>query len=198
MLLTLPAAVAMLIIPVPIISTIFERGEFNAESTRQTAAALAGFAVGLPGYVLVRVLQPGYFAREDTKRPMIMALITVAVNIACSLALFPFFGHVGIAIATAISAWVNVALLVRGLRGFWKPDSQTLLRLPRMLLAALLMGVALWGIHHLSASWFEEGTLMRILGLGMLIITGTTVYFTAAIVLKATSLQAIKAGFTGR
>jgi putative peptidoglycan lipid II flippase len=198
MLLTLPAAVAMLVIPVPIISTIFERGEFNAESTRQTAAALAGFAVGLPGYVLVRVLQPGYFAREDTKRPMIMALITVAVNIACSLALFPFFGHVGIAIATAISAWVNVALLVRGLRGFWKPDSKTLLRLPRMLLSALLMGAALWGIHHLSASWFEEGTLMRVLGLGMLIITGTTVYFTAAIVLKATSLQAIKAGFTGR
>ncbi len=198
MLLTLPAAVAMLVIPVPIISTIFERGEFNAVSTRQTAAALAGFAVGLPGYVLVRVLQPGYFAREDTRRPMIMALITVAVNIACSLALFPFFGHVGIAIATAISAWVNVALLVRGLRGFWKPDSKTLLRLPRMLLAALLMGAALWGMHQMTGNWFEGGTLFRALGLAMLILAGVAVYFTAAIVLKATSMQAIKAGFTRR
>ena len=198
MLLTLPATVAMLVIPMPIISTIFERGEFNAESTRQTAAALAGFAIGLPGYVLVRVLQPGYFAREDTRRPMIMALITVAVNIACSLALFPLLGHVGIAVATAISAWVNVALLVLGLRGFWKPDRRTLLRLPRMLLAAMIMGAALVGLHHLTGNWFEEGTLQRILGLGLLIITGTIVYFIAAIALKATSIRAIKTGLTGR
>ena len=198
MLLTLPATVAMLVIPMPIISTIFERGEFNAESTRQTAAALAGFAIGLPGYVLVRVLQPGYFAREDTKRPMIMALITVAVNIACSLALFPLLGHVGIAVATAISAWVNVALLVLGLRGFWKPDRRTLLRLPRMLLAAMIMGAALVGLHHLTGNWFEEGTLQRILGLGLLIITGTIVYFIAAIALKATNIRAIKTGLTGR
>ena len=198
MLLTLPAAVAMLVIPVPIISTIFERGEFDTESTRQTAAALAGFAVGLPGYVLVRVLQPGYFAREDTRRPMIMALITVCVNIACSLALFPFLGHVGIAIATAISAWVNVALLVLGLRGFWKPDSKTLLRLPRMLLAALLMGAALWGMQQMTGNWFEGATLFRALGLAMLILAGVAVYFTAALALKATSMQAIKAGFTRR
>jgi len=198
MLLTLPATVAMLVIPQPIISTIFERGEFDHVSTRQTAAALAGFALGLPGYVMVRVLQPGYFAREDTKRPMIMALITVAVNIACSLALFPFLGHVGIAVATAISAWVNVALLVRGLRGFWKPDRMTLLRLPRMLLAALVMGTALFGLHHLTGSWFTGGGLKRVLGLGLLITLGISVYFTAAIALRATSIQAIRTGFSRR
>jgi len=129
---------------------------------------------------------------------MIMALITVCVNIACSLALFPFLGHVGIAIATAISAWVNVALLVLGLRGFWKPDSKTLLRLPRMLLAALLMGAALWGMEQMTGNWFEGATLFRALGLAMLILAGVAVYFTAALALKATSMQAIKAGFTRR
>jgi putative peptidoglycan lipid II flippase len=72
----------------------------------------------LPGYVLIKVLQPGYFARENTKSPMWMAGITVLVNIVFSLLLFPFFGHVGIAIATSISAWVNVVLLWVGLRGF--------------------------------------------------------------------------------
>ena len=196
MLLTLPATVAMLVIPVPIISTIFERGEFHAESTAQTAAALAGFAIGLPGYVMVRVLQPGYFAREDTKRPMIMALITVAVNIACSLALFPLLGHVGIALATAISAWVNVALLALGLRGFWKPDINTLLRLPRMLIAALIMGIALFGLYRMTDSWFEEESLKRVLGLGLLIIAGMTTYFATAILLKATSIKSIRSGFS--
>jgi len=194
MLLTLPAAIAMVVIPAPIISTIFERGEFDAEGTRQTAAALAGFALGLPGYVLIKVLQPGYFAREDTKRPMQMAGITVLVNVVLSLALFPFFGHVGIAIATAVSAWVNVALLVIGLRGFWRPDTDTLRRLPKMLFAALLMGATLWGLHQLIADWFTGALAMKALGLALLIGTGIAVYAAAALALKATSLKAIKAG----
>lgn len=195
MLLTLPAAMAMVIIPTPIISTIFERGEFTPESTRQTAAALAGFALGLPGYVLVKVLQPGYFAREDTKRPMLMAGVTVLVNVALSLALFPRFGHVGIAAATAVSAWVNVALLVLGLRDFWKPDPATLRRLPKMLGAALLMGVVLWGLHGLIADWFTGAFAMKALGLALLVGTGLAVYAIAALALKAISLRALKAGF---
>ena len=104
LLITLPAAVAMMVMPTAIISALFEGKAFTPEDTRQTAMALAGFAVGLPGYVLLKVLQPGYFAREDTKRPMKMAGITVAVNIVVSLALFPVFRHVGVAVATAVAA----------------------------------------------------------------------------------------------
>ncbi len=195
MLLTLPAAAAMLMIPEPIIGTLFERGEFDAESTRNTAMALAGFALGLPGYVLIKVLQPGYFAREDTRRPMVMAAITVSVNIALSLALFPLFGHVGIAAATAVSAWVNVALLAFGLRGFWKPEADTLSRLLKMLLAALLMGAAVWGLHQLIADWFAGAFYLKALGLGLLVAAGIAIYFAAALALRATSLRAIKAGF---
>ena len=110
----------------------------------------------------------------------------------------PGYYRDGIAVATAISAWVNVALLVRGLRGFWKPDRMTLLRLPRMLLAALVMGTALFGLHHLTGSWFTGGGLKRVLGLGLLITLGISVYFTAAIALRATSIQAIRTGFSRR
>ena len=118
------------------------------------------------------------------------------MNIACSLALFPLLGHVGIALATAISAWVNVALLALGLRGFWKPDIKTLLRLPRMLIAALIMGIALFGLYRMTDSWFEEESLKRVLGLGLLIIAGMTTYFATAILLKATSIKSIRSGFS--
>ena len=195
MLLTLPAAVAMIVIPVPIISTIFERGEFTRDGTLNTAAALAGFAIGLPGYVLVKVLQPGYFAREDTKRPMIMAAITVGVNIALSLALFPFFQHVGIAVATAVSAWVNVALLVRGLRGFWQPDVGLVAKVLRMVAASLLMGAVLWGVQQLMSGWFEGGFALKAAGLAALVSIGVVAYFAAAVAMGATSLSALKSGF---
>jgi putative peptidoglycan lipid II flippase len=194
MLLTLPAAVAMVVIPSPIIATIFERGEFTSDGTKQTAAALAGFALGLPGYVLIKVLQPGYFAREDTKRPMIMAGITVAVNIVVSLALFPFFGHVGIAVATAISAWVNVFLLVRGLRGFWHLEAGLLAKILRMLTASMSMGIALYVLNKFLSGWFESGFFLKASGLTILVTVGVAVYFAAAIAMKATSISELKAG----
>ena len=115
LLITLPAAVAMMVIPEPIITVLFQRGEFTADDAYQTGMALRGFALGLPGYVLIKVLQPGFFARENTRAPMMMAGITVLVNIVVSLLLFGPLGHVGIAIATTIAAWVNVLLLARGL-----------------------------------------------------------------------------------
>lgn len=195
MLLTLPAAVAMMVIPDPIISTIFERGEFTAESTRNTANALAAFAIGLPGYVLVKVLQPGFFAREDTKRPMVMAAISVAVNVALSLALFPFYGHVGIAVATSVAAWVNVLLLVRGLRGFWRPQTTLIAKVCRMLAASLSMGIALWLLEWLLGSWFEGPFYLKAAGLGLLVAGGAAIYFAAALAFKATSVRALKSGF---
>ena len=103
MIVTVPAAIALMVIPVEVISVIFERGSFTSADSLQTGKALAAFAVGLPGYVLIKVLQPGFFAREDTKSPMKMAGVTVAVNVVVSLALFPFYGHVGIAVATSVA-----------------------------------------------------------------------------------------------
>jgi putative peptidoglycan lipid II flippase len=196
LLITLPAAVAMLVIPYPIVSTLFEHGKnFTAVESRETALALAGFAIGLPGYVLIRVLQPGFFARENTKSPMYMAGITVLVNIVISLLLFPTFRHVGIAVATAISAWVNVFLLLRGLRGFLVVDRQLKSRIWKILAASLLMGAALWSTLLVLGDWFAGSPWIRTAGLSILVLGGMAVYGACVIALRATSLREFKHGF---
>lgn len=195
LLITLPAAVAMVVMPTQIIATLFERNAFTAEDTRQTAMALAAFAIGLPGYVLIKVLQPGYFAREDTRRPMIMAGITVLVNIAVSLLLFPVFRHVGVAIATGVAAWVNVLLLGFGLRGFWKMDARLRSKLPRVVLASVLMGAVVYFVQQVMGDAFVGSQLMRLLGLGLLIAAGIASYAGWVLALGVTSLGEFKRGF---
>ncbi|MCB1094049.1 MAG: murein biosynthesis integral membrane protein MurJ [Verrucomicrobiae bacterium] len=196
LLITFPAAIAMLVIPYPIVSTLFERGEFKSFASEQTALALAGFAIGLPGYVLIRVLQPGYFAQENTKSPMFMAGITVAVNIVCSLLLFPIFRHVGIAVATTISAWVNVFLLFRGLKGFLVIDQRLKSRLPRIFFASVLMGAVLVGLNRVIDGWFVESAFtLKASGLAILVFGGIGVYAGSVLALKATTLSDLKGGF---
>jgi putative peptidoglycan lipid II flippase len=116
MLLSMPAAAALIALAVPIVRVLFERGAFDAEATAATAATLIAFAAGLPAFVLIRVLQPGFFARQDTRTPTLFAAISAALNIALSLALFPSLEHVGIAVATSASAWANALLLALSLR----------------------------------------------------------------------------------
>jgi len=193
LLITLPAALAMALIPYPIISTLFQRGAFSPDDALATSMALAGFSFGVPGYVLVKVLQPGFFARENTKSPMIMAGITVFVNIVVSLLLFGRLGHVGIALATAVAAWVNVALLLFGLKDFWKADSRLKKRLPRIIIATMIMGIGIWIINKAIEGWFvESGFGQRLLGLSILVISGLLIYAIAALKLKATSIEDLK------
>ena len=193
LLITLPAALAMALIPYPIISTLFQRGAFSPDDAMATSMALAGFSFGVPGYVLVKVLQPGFFARENTKSPMIMAGITVFVNIVVSLLLFGRLGHVGIALATAVAAWVNVALLLFGLKDFWKADSRLKKRLPRIIIATMIMGIGIWIINKGIEGWFvESGFGQRLLGLSILVISGLLIYAIAALKLKATSIEDLK------
>jgi len=193
LLITLPAALAMALIPYSIISTLFQRGAFSPDDAKATSMALAGFSFGVPGYVLVKVLQPGFFARENTKSPMMMAGITVFVNIVISLSLFGRLGHVGIALATAIAAWVNVALLLFGLRDFWKADSRLKKRLPRIISATMIMGIGIWFINRLIEGWFvESGFGQRLLGLSILVISGFLIYAIAALKLNATSIEDLK------
>jgi len=194
MLVTLPAAIALAVAPTPFVATIYERGEFDA--THPVAMALAAFAVGLPAYVLVKVLQAGYFARENTASPMKLAAVTVAVNVVASLSLFPLIGYVGIAIATSLAGWVNVALLVRGLRGSLGIGPARRRQLLRIALSAALMGalvgLAAWGM----APWFESGIeWRRIVALLLLVGLGASAYGVLALALKATSIAELKEGF---
>ena len=195
MLLTIPASIALIVIPYPIISTLFQHGAFTAEDANLTALSLAGFAIGIPGYVLVRVLQPGYFARENTKTPMLIAGVTVIVNIVFSIILFDSLGHIGIAIATSIAAWVNVALLLFGLRNFWKPDARLKSRMPKIFIASIVMGSLLWILHQTIKEMFNHDFWLRLGGVSMLVIFGITIYFFIAFKLKASSLKELKADF---
>jgi putative peptidoglycan lipid II flippase len=195
MIVTVPAAIALMVIPQEIIAVIFERGTFTNSDSLQTGRALGAFAVGLPGYVLIKVLQPGYFARENTKSPMWMAGITVLVNIVFSLLLFPFFGHVGIAIATSISAWVNVVLLWVGLRGFVTLEKENWRRLVGMVVASLVMALGLLGAKALMTGWLDAGPWARAASTAILVGVGATIYGIGVLLLKVTSLSELKAAF---
>ena len=139
--LTLPAAAALIVVPREIVAGLFERGAFDAEATRATAWALMAFGFGLPAFVLIKVLQPAFFAREDTKTPMYFAGANALVNVVVSLALFPSLQHIGIAIATSLGGWLNVVLLATTLRrrGQFTVDARLRARAVRMIGACAVM-----------------------------------------------------------
>ena len=119
----------------------------------------------------------------------------MAVNIVVSLLLFPVFRHVGVAVATAVAAWVNVILLAVGLRGFWKMDARLLKKLPRVVLASVLRGVVLWLLQWGMGDAFSSGPWMRMLGLCILIGLGMASYAGWVIALGMTSVAEFKRGF---
>ena len=140
---TLPAAAALMAMPYFLIDALFVRGEFHVVDAQQTAAALFHYGWGVPAFVLIRLLAPAFFARQDTRSPMRFALISVAVNVAFGIGLFHLVGFQGIAAATAIASWVNVTLMVTTLmrRGHYNPTPETMTRLVKLLGASVVLGL---------------------------------------------------------
>jgi putative peptidoglycan lipid II flippase len=195
--LTIPAAVALMAIPVPILHTVFEHGAFTNEDTHEVARAVLAFAVGLPAYAMTKVFQPGFYAREDTRTPMRFAIISAAINIVASLVLSRWFGHVGIAVATSMAAWANALMLAVALagRGYYKPDDRLKTKLPRILLSGLLLGGVLLGGTHLLAANFQETAhfIASLWALAVLVAGGITAYFALAHVTGAMTLSELRA-----
>jgi putative peptidoglycan lipid II flippase len=158
--------VALAVIPGPIIAVLFERGAFTAADTAATAPALAAYAVGLPAFVAIKVFQPAYFAREDTRTPMWYGGISMIVNVVGAFGLYFLFGHVGIAAATSLASWVNIGLLVYTLirRDQMRPDAALQRRLPLLALASLLMGVGLYASAMLLSPYIADGRLVTRVG----------------------------------
>jgi putative peptidoglycan lipid II flippase len=140
------------------------------------------------------VLQPAFFAREDTVTPFRAAVATVAANIALSLILFWPLGHVGIALATTLAAWLNAALLGGALlrRGFLTLDARLKARLPRIALASLVMGAGLWALAGVLMPWFDAGQGWRIAGLALLVGGGFGFYAVLAVLSGALRLEELK------
>lgn len=182
MLLSMPATAALIAMAEPIVRVLFERGLFDAVATGQTAQALIAFSTGLPAYVLIRVLQPGFFAREDTITPTIFAGVSVVVNIGVSLWLFPTLFHVGIAIATAASAWVNVLMLAvtLAIRGHFSLSRAQWWGHAMILLISAMMGLVLMVLADQGAAHLASGVALwrQALVLFALIAYGVIFYFT--------------------
>jgi putative peptidoglycan lipid II flippase len=173
------------------VRVLFERGAFSPQDTVTTAAAVAAFALGLPGHVLVKTFAPVFFAREDTGTPMRAALIGFIIAIGGSLLLLPSFGHVGIALATAASGWASAALLgaLIARRFGFSLDPAAKHRLPRIALAALAMGLAIEGLRRPLTPWMDAGASagLRAAVLAALIALGLAIYLVLLKILGVTS-----------
>jgi putative peptidoglycan lipid II flippase len=189
--LALPAAAGYALLAVLIAGALFERGAFDARDTVAVAAALAAICAGLPGHVLEKVFGAVSFAHEDTRTPMLAALGGLAVAIAGGLLLFPRFGYVGVAAAIALSGWIGSGLLGLALRrrGHLRLDADARRRLPRIVLATAIMGVAVYAGHRLLPD--AAGTPGRFAILLALVVLGLAVYGAALQMLGVTRLKAL-------
>jgi putative peptidoglycan lipid II flippase len=195
LLFALPAAAALMVIAGPIITVLFEHGAFGPAETEATAWALAAFALGLPAYVLVKVLLPGFFAREDMTTPFHISIAAVVANIVLTVGLFPLIGHVGIALATALSSTLQAVLLwlVLRNRGYLVVDDRLRSRLPRTLAAALIMAAVLWLLGQSLVAPLAGSLSFRIAALTALVAGGLAIFAAAAHLLGAARLSELRA-----
>ncbi len=193
--LTLPATVALIVCGVPIVAALFQGGAFTAYDTQQAALALSAFSIGLPAYVLIKVLTPGFYARSDTRTPVRYATASIGVNLIGNLILIPTIGHMGPPLATALASLVNLALLwwALGKRGHFAADARLVRRSGRLALAALLMGAALWFGNDLLAPYTTGDREIRIAAMLVLVGGGGLVYAFACFATGAYRVADLKA-----
>ena len=179
LLLTIPSTVAFVIIPNPLVSVLFQRGQFSAEDTAATALAVAIYGIGLPAFMLQKLLQPLFFAREDTRSPFHYAVVAMAVNAVLAFGLYPLVGWIAPAIAASVAGWAMVVLLTLGARRLGDEarfDDRFKHRACRIVAASGGMGVVLFAAIHLFG-WSFEMSGWRYLALILLIKAAAATYF---------------------
>jgi putative peptidoglycan lipid II flippase len=178
LLLTVPAAVALMAIPLPIVSVLFQHGNFTAADSAATALALGIYGAGLPAFVLVKALTPAFYAREDTATPFRFAIISMVVNTVLSVLLFQVMAFAGIALGTVLASWLNIAMLAWTLRrrGHLAVDARLRGRLPRILVSSAVMGVGVWFAARLLAPLLGAGLLWQVLGIALLVGAGLAAF----------------------
>ncbi len=193
--LTLPSAVALMVIPYALVSVLFQRGAFDAVDTANTALAVAIYGAGLPSFVLAKVLAPLFFAREDTKTPFRFALVSMVVNAALAIGLAPYIGYLAAAIGTSVAGWSMLILLWLGSKKLGAAaaiDPRLRAKAPRILLSSALMGGVLWGAAILLEPWLF-GSSLRYGALGLLVGIGMASYAGAAMLTGAFRLSELRA-----
>ncbi|MCT4607666.1 MAG: murein biosynthesis integral membrane protein MurJ [Pelagimonas sp.] len=192
--LTVPCAVALVVIPLPLVSVIFERGRMTPDDSAAVATAVAIYGLGLPAFVLQKVLQPLFFAREDTKSPFRYALWAMAINAVLAFGLKPWLGWLAPAIAATVAAWVMVAQLGWGARAMGtvaRFDTRFRQRLWRICLASAIMGGGLW-VSQLGLLTWLYTDYIRYLALLLLVLSGIVVYVLAGHYLRAFRMNELR------
>jgi len=207
--LTVPAAVALIAIPHPIVSVLFQHGSFTAQDSLATAIALGIYGAGLPAFVLVKALTPAYYAREDTATPFRYAVISMIVNTLLSAGLFFVMrltgvgemAFAGIALGTIVASWLNIAMLSWTLhkRGHLVLDARLRARLPRILISSLLMGFAVAAIAYWPLeSWLAGRPLAQIGAVMLLVLAGLLVFGVLALITGGASAAEFRGLLRGR
>ncbi len=176
--LTLPAALALTVTARPVMAALFVRGDFTMANAALSAQSLAAYAIGLPAFVLVKVLAPAFFARGDTATPVRVGFASLALNLGLNFALMRPLQHVGPPLATAIAATFNMGVLgcILWRRSFLRPDRRLASRAARMLLASLAMTAVLWTLERTLWARFTHTQTLRLAGLALLIGIGMSLY----------------------
>ncbi|EDP57530.1 murein biosynthesis integral membrane protein MurJ [Vibrio sp. AND4] len=194
-LLGIPAMLGLMVLAKPMLMVLFMRGEFSPQDVHQASLSLLAYASGLLNFMLIKVLAPGYYSRQDTKTPVKYGIIAMLTNMVFNAIFAYFYGYVGLAIATALSAFVNMALLYRGLHiaGVYQVTKRTVFFITRLILGgAAMVAVMLWQLEDISV-WLNWGFVQRSGTLGMLILLGAGVYL-ATVFLLGVRLKDLKAG----
>ena len=192
--LTLPAAVALMAIALPLTKVLYERGAFSAIDSQNTALVLAIYGAGLPSFVLHKVLQPLFYAREDTKSPFRYAVVSMILNLLIAVGLMPYIGFAAAALATTMAGWIMLAQLwigSRRIRDEARLDDRLRNRLPRIVLASALMGAVLLGLAHLMSAALLD-PVWRYGALAALILAGIISYFGSGVLVGAFRLSDFK------
>jgi putative peptidoglycan lipid II flippase len=179
LMLALPAAAALAMLAVPLITTLFHYGAFSADDVHQTRNAVIAYSIGLVGLILVKVLAPGFYARQDIRTPVRIALVTLFATQAMNFIFIWPFKHAGLALAIGLGACLNAALLYRQLRkrGFYAPQPGWGPYLFKLALAVYAMAAVLWLTADAAAVWLAADALSRVTRLACLVVLGAVAYF---------------------
>lgn len=181
LLLAVPAAVALAILAVPLIATLFQYGKFDATDVLMTRQALVAYSIGLIGMILVKVLAPGFYARQDVKTPVKIGILTLAMTQAMNLVFIFPLRHAGLALSIGLAACFNAALLFHTLRnrGYYVPQAGWRRFGLQLGAAVLLLGVTLWVAAGDEAWWLAASGMERGVKLAWIVTLGVAIYFAA-------------------
>ena len=195
LLLALPAAIGLAVIPLSIITVLFERGAFDAADSDMTAYVLSAYAIGLPAYIAIKVFSTAHWAREDTKTPVRISIIATIANIVLSIIFIQFIGVVGIALATGLTGWLQFILHMRALKDHPSVhfDRQFLKTMPKIVSSSCIMGC---GVYILAAAFqsviYGDSLFWQVVGLFMIIAGGIVVYGVSILATGVISTKRIK------